>query len=207
MNKKVGIFLIVFGVLVIAGIIYYLFFMNTGINPSSPAEDEKRGALQTDGLKGSEKGGSAAPIKTIVPPKKEISGEEIKKSGLEKIASSFAERLGSFSNQSGFENFKDLEPQMTEAFKAYSEKLKADLEKTHGNYAVFYGINSKALNSVAESYDEKAGQAAVKVMLMREETKGDSVPREYFQDLTLNMALDGKNWKVDRAEWSAERKK
>jgi hypothetical protein len=207
MNKKAGLFLIALGALIIAGIIYYLFFFNTGVNPLAPISEEKRAELETSGTKGGAKDGSnKAPASSVAEEKAQISSEDAKRGSAARLASVFAERFGSYSNQSGFENFKDLEPSMTDAMKAEAHKLATELEKTHGNYIEYYSVATKALKTEMIKYDESAGHAEIKVTSMRQESKAKSELRNFYQDLSVGMAMEGKNWKIESAVWSAERK-
>jgi hypothetical protein len=207
MNKKVGLFLIVLGALIIAGIIYFLFFFNTGVNPLAPASEEKRAGLETSGTKGGAKDSASKAIASSTSPENaRISSDEAKRGSAARLASMFAERLGSYSNQSGFENFKDLEPSMSDAMKAEAQKTSAELKKLHGNYIEYYAVATKALKTEIINYDESAGRADIKVTAMRQEYKAKNEPRNYYQDLSVGMAMEGKNWKVESAVWSAERK-
>jgi hypothetical protein len=113
MNKRTInlILLILIIVFLLAGILYFVFLFKTPKNNPSPAVTENK----TNILPASS---TTTPIVKQVeivknPNIPAASNEEVTRFNLEKIASSFAERLGSYSNQSNFSNILDLKVFMT----------------------------------------------------------------------------------------------
>ena len=49
--------------------------------------------------------------------------------------------------------------------------------------------------------DEAVGAAEIKVNLQREETRQNSQPFVYYQDIILSLIRSGDAWLVNRAEW------
>ena len=119
---------------------------------------------------------------------------------LETLARSFAERYGSHSNQSDFENLEDLFPFMTEQMSKDSQKYVAD-QRAKKEVAIAYaGTTTQALSA---TFVERADNSAViNVATQRREIGSNSAtPRIYYQDLTLTFVKVGEQWKVDGAEW------
>ncbi|HLD27382.1 MAG TPA: hypothetical protein VJB39_00845 [Patescibacteria group bacterium] len=109
----------------------------------------------------------------------------------------FAERYGSYSSDSNFVNLDELEPLASAQLMAELERLKAAADFSQG----FYGVSSKALKVEATILDEAVGAAEIKVNLQREETRQNSQPFVYYQDIILSLIRSGDAWLVNRAEW------
>jgi hypothetical protein len=122
----------------------------------------------------------------------------------EAVARSFAERFGSFSNQSDFENIIDLHPFMTAKMRVWADDY---VEKTRGTTqaaAVYYGITTRALGS--EILKQDAASAVIQVNTSRREIGGNlGETKEYLQNIELTLVKEaGDFWKVDKAEWQKQ---
>ena len=121
MNKKlIGIIIVLGGALLLAAIVYFIFFnseligniINKAGKGTGREEIKKFEAEVGAGKKTEQK----PPVKKIFVPEGElekeekvpISQEERSKDNLMRLAASFAERFGSYSNQSNFSNIIDL---------------------------------------------------------------------------------------------------
>lgn len=135
-----------------------------------------------------------------IPPT--ITKEPKTQSTLTAIAVTFAEKFGSYSNQVNFENFKDLEPLMTNNMKKWTEQYVAQENNRENGSEEFFGVTSRALKADIIALDEAETSAQFIVNMQREETQG-SPPRirVYYQKLLLYIVRDGVNWKIDSAEW------
>jgi hypothetical protein len=116
------------------------------------------------------------------------------------LSESFAERLGSFSNQSDYSNFTDLKIMMTDNMKAWIDKYVTGLKKEpySGQY---YGITTHTLTSKVVSDDEKSGKAKVEVMTERQEQQATALKPSYKQKLTVELIKTNGQWLVDSAFW------
>ena len=132
----------------------------------------------------------------------EISEEEKLKAELSKMAISFAERYGSYSNQSNFENLEDLLPFMSTSLSARTEiKIKENRAQA-SEPALYYGIITKVLNAQLLTFSEVNGQATLKLATQRQEMIGSSVNKNvYYADLKLEFVRESGIWKVNRAIW------
>ncbi|MDX9892791.1 MAG: hypothetical protein RB292_00040 [Patescibacteria group bacterium] len=116
------------------------------------------------------------------------------------VAMTFAERFGSYSNETDFLNFDDLRDIMTVRMRAWVENYKAQNPLDKGDN--YFGINTKALSIEVVEYDVQTGQAEVTVGTQRMEAKSSTVnPRVYYQNIRVNLVNSESGWKVDAAEW------
>lgn len=124
---------------------------------------------------------------------------------LGKISMSFAERFGSFSNQSKYGNFTDLKILMTDEMKTWSDSYVEKLKKQPQNSNVYYGVTTKALTYEVVSFNEMAGTAEILVGTQRREsTEKINGGEAYNQNLTLTLVNSDAigNWLFDSASWS-----
>lgn len=193
------IILIVVGLLVIAGIIVAFVFLNKPaavVNGNENVNAANAGSLNTNGGRLIINDNSKTTItKDNAPALDEEQKTEI---NLERVALSFAERFGSYSNQSDFENFKDLQPLMTASMKDWSNKFIADNSK--GDSKVYSGITTRAL--AVKSSDIKDDGATLVITTQRRETTADiNNYKVYNQDLKLVFKNISGSWLVDAAYW------
>ena len=120
---------------------------------------------------------------------------------LGKVAMSFAERFGSFSNQSNYGNFTDLKILMTEAMKTWADRYVNDL-KAQPVSGTYYGITTKAITYEIKKFDEASGQAEILVTTQRREsTEKINGGEPYIQNLTLGLEKVSGTWLFARAYW------
>jgi hypothetical protein len=195
-NRKI----IAIAVIVLAAIAL-IFFLASLLRKNQPQEGGNQAA--TSSLAGTEEEKLPTPgDRPIDPSRYDISQEAPHQTDAEdisKLASFFAERLGSFSNQSDYGNITDLMMFMTDSMQdwadGYIAKLKAD--NASGDY---YGISTTAVVSTVNSFNESVGQAEVTVTTKRKEIKGVS-ESSFNQNLKVSLVKEGDEWKVDGAYW------
>lgn len=121
---------------------------------------------------------------------------------LKAVAITFAERFGSFSNKSNFENLNDLRDLMTVKMKGWTDNYISQQKTTFTADAAYYGITSQALSATVTSFDESVGRAEVEVNTQRQEAKGNTDnPRVFYQKILLKLAKTNEGWKVDEPIW------
>jgi hypothetical protein len=121
---------------------------------------------------------------------------------LRTIALTFAERFGSFSNQSNFENLNNLRDLMTVKMKGWVDNYVIEQRNNFNAEAGYYGITTQALSVIITSFDESLGRADAQVNTQRQESKGSTQnPRVYYQSLSLKLVKTDSGWKVDEAAW------
>ncbi|MFA5021873.1 MAG: hypothetical protein WC508_02245 [Patescibacteria group bacterium] len=122
---------------------------------------------------------------------------------LKAIASTFAERFGSYSNEGNYSNLEALKDLMTDRMKAWAQSYQASQQKPSTNDSiVYYGITTQALSVQISNFDQAVGTAEAIVVTQRQETKNNTTnPKVYYQNLKLQLLKTAAGWKVDAAEW------
>jgi len=201
-QQKLALLIIFISLLIIAAVIYFFFWqkpIETGVNPDIQI-NEPSGQLPS------------SPEPTDITPsdrprnniKYDLSQEEeheINAGDVAKIAEAFAERLGSYSNQSNYANFEDLNIFMTASMRewavSYVDKMKADNPYNGG----YYGITTKAISTKTVSFDDDKGEAEIIVSTQRREVSLENSENTFNQDLRLVFLKDKNQWLVDGAYW------
>jgi hypothetical protein len=182
-------------VLLLAGIIYFLFLfkfpstvvpqpeVNKPVNNTLPA-------VTTPIVKQATPTPNAQPATT----------EEQIKFNLAKIAASFAERLGSYSNQANFSNISDLKVTMTTSMQAWADKYIAANKKTAYS-GVYQGVTTRAISTEINNYSDAQGKADILVHTQKLSVIGTSSPVTTNQDITISFVKQNNKWLVDNAVW------
>ncbi|MCD4693821.1 hypothetical protein K8R62_00485 [bacterium] len=126
--------------------------------------------------------------------------EDLTEVDLKKLASSFAERFGSYSNQSRYDNLRDLKLFMSDGMKSWTDGfIEEQLSKEYSGE--YYGISTKSVVATVDNFNPSSGVASATVQTQRieqEEGKEDNV---FYQDLKIDFVKNNKNWVVDEANW------
>lgn len=205
MNRKIiGIIIVILSLILIAGIIYIVFFYRFSSSPepvvqapvaTAPAKIVNEPVVEPPATE------SSLTAEPPVTPKK----TETQSDDLARIASAFAERFGSFSNQSDYGNIRDLEIFMTDSLKNWAENYVNDARAKKTQTAIYYGIITKAISSEAKKFDADAGQAEILVKTQRRETAGASGNSStFYQDIIIKYAREQGVWRVDGVYWQAK---
>lgn len=136
---------------------------------------------------------AATDTKPVTPPK------EPDRQAAEALARFFVERIGSYSNQSQFQNLDDVKPLMTLRVQAWAEGLKK--QDAAGGYR---GITTKALALEVVTWNAKQS-AVMRVSTQRQEERDDEAPRVYYQDAEINLIYQNDTWLVDGVYWKESR--
>ena len=205
MNKKLGLTLIVvLGMLSIFAIVYYVFFFRTtDIGPVPEVESEISEITEIVDE-------TQPPIEQIQQPvelePRLVTRETdlpVGQANLERMAKSFAERFGSFSNQSNFSNIVDLKMFMTKKMQIWADAYVEKNKKDNIAREVYYGITTKSLSTEVKSYSDEAGEALVLVQTRRREAMGttNNASKLKNQDILITFIKEDQAWKVDSAYW------
>lgn len=181
-NILVIITLIVIGIAIVVG-----YFLRK--TPSQTPSADTTPPLASEGAQTQTPGAGNPPVaNSAVTPF----------AAIEATARSFAERWGSFSTESDFQNVRDVYPVMTDSMRSWAERYVAqEREKQRGGE--FFGVTTRAMN--AEILSEADGVIRVAVTTQREETKGASAPRRYYQTMEVALVKNGAGYMVDGAWW------
>jgi hypothetical protein len=203
-RKSVGIIIVILGLIILGLIIYFGFLAGREKPQPTPVIEEPFVTGQLP----------AEPTQdpTVTPgdrPRNEqlydLSKEKEHKTNqadVAKLAESFSERLGSFSNYSNYSNFSDLNIFMTDNMKDWADNYVKELRANVKNGEEYYGITTVALTSKVVEYNETAGTAKILVSTQRRESTGQANEgAAYNQDIELTLQRINGAWLVDKAYW------
>ncbi|MFA6603995.1 MAG: hypothetical protein WCT10_04130 [Patescibacteria group bacterium] len=120
---------------------------------------------------------------------------------LKRLAAAFAERFGSFSNQSGYENILDLRSFMSPAMIKWADKYVADATAAGAVRAEYFGMVTRSVSSEVLKLDETAGIAKIAVTTQRREIAPNGGEKLYYQVISIDFVKTDGTWKVDAAKW------
>jgi hypothetical protein len=129
----------------------------------------------------------------------QASKEETNKSNVLVLASSFAERFGSFSNQSDFQNIRDLFPFMTASMQNWAESY-IETQRAGISSGTYAGVTTKSLSRKFLSLSENAAEILVSTQ-RRESTGVMANETVTYKDMELKLVKEGEDWKVDGVWW------
>jgi len=203
-KKVIWLLLILLLLLIIAAIIYLLLFYYK-ISPAGVTNNN--GNLNQPVIPK-----ATTPV-TFNQPNPEVMAEvqglnptaavnTSEKKGATFIATSFAERFGSYSNQSNYKNLDELDSFVTDSMRKWLATYKEQLRKQNPDINTYYALETKAISTDVKSIDEKLGQGEIIVKTQRQEFKNTiNNPRVFYQDLLLKMLKVDDQWKVNGAYW------
>ncbi|MBD3248203.1 hypothetical protein GF382_02845 [Candidatus Falkowbacteria bacterium] len=204
-NKKLGILLVIAGLLLLGLIIYFLFFLNFEQDIQTFTGGGGQNAESELSELGDEEEAPKKVIReiTITQDKEaEPAGEaDIKATELKKIAMSFTERFGSYSNHSDFSNISDLKIFMTESMQKWADNFIKTGRQSLGDTSVYQGVITKAITSEVKEYSLGEGRARILVKAQKTATNGDDDSSVSYEDMMIIFAKEEGQWLVDEAEW------
>jgi len=127
---------------------------------------------------------------TIAKP----TSEEIDKNAAKAVAKVFAERFGSFSNQNGYQNIKEVEDITTDAL--YSGL--SSYMSTKQDESKYYGITTKVISSSIKSWG--SSNSTLLLGSLRAEIK-DGTTTQKNQDMEVTLTKSGSSWLVSSYTW------
>lgn len=202
-RKKIGLFIIILGVVIIGLIVYFLIIKQNYLS-KEPVEGEPGSTEVIPADEFPTTNPSNVPVNYQTYDVEQDGPRETTADDLGKLAMSVAERFGSFSSQSNYGNFIDLKIMMTSDMRdwidSYIEELRSRPEGSDGTY---YGITTKAINYEVKSFDDEAGKAEIVVNTQRREsTENINGGEPYNQALRLELVKVNGEWLFDAAYWS-----
>ncbi|MBI2459676.1 MAG: hypothetical protein HYV53_03945 [Parcubacteria group bacterium] len=205
MDKKVwGIIIVILSLVLIIGIAYIIFFYRFS-SPASPAVQPpvtQEPAVQPPAA---EEPGLPAQAGKAVQPIVPAKPAEMRADDLARLASAFAERFGSFSNQSDYGNIRDLQIFMTDTMKTWAENYINDARTKKIQTVIYYGIVTKAISNEVKNFDADTGQAEILVKTQRRELAGVSGNSStFYQDIIIKYAREQGVWRVDKTYWQSK---
>lgn len=205
-NKKIALIAII--VLLLA----LLLWAWIALAPKAPGENANippdltntTGGLNTSGNLNTAPQERPPVSEQIGPPEAtepQEAGDE--RNNVRRLAASFAERFGSFSNEGNYQNMLDLRVFMSASMRAWADRYVADAVADPS--AEYYGITTRAVSTTLDAFDEGAGTAAVTVFTQRTERRGLAQTQEVrYQSVRIGFITQDGAWKVDSAYWQED---
>ncbi|MCK5509978.1 hypothetical protein KAI65_00335 [Candidatus Parcubacteria bacterium] len=218
MQKKIfGFIIILVGVVLLAGIIYVFFagdFLNLirKTNDDSVISDKnneipKALNIDEDQINSSQDSANKDPREITIGDFDENNtvAEEVQvgKKDLIRIAGSFAERFGTYSNQSNFGNISSLKIFMSSKMKKWSDSYIKEQKEKNYDTSIYYGITTKSVASELKDFDDDLGFASVLISTRRREATGtmNNYSNTFSQDILIGFVMEDGAWKVDSVYW------
>lgn len=212
MRKKIIILIVLLATI---GVLAYVFFFtdlfdkytkksNSGAEKISTSTPQQTTGNELN-VKKVETSKVESGTKTVVPVEK-AAPKVIGKGDLENIAASFAERFGSYSNQSDFSNLTDLQMFMTDKMSKWADSYIDDHRGKAGG-EIYYGIITKAVAKETKDYNDAGEQVVVLIQTRRREFIGSSnnSSSAFNQNVTITFKKERGAWKVDSATWEGRK--
>ena len=131
-----------------------------------------------------------------------IQTREVDEKDIQRMALSFAERFGSYSNQSSFGNITDLTNLMSQSMKAWADEYVANARKQDNYSGIYYGITTKAISGTVKVFNQQTGEAQVLVKTKRKESvESMNNSTVFYQDILISFVQEKGLWKIDSASW------
>ena len=129
--------------------------------------------------------------------------DQMGKKDLIRIAGSFAERFGTYSNQSNFGNISSLKIFMSSKMKKWSDNFIKEQKEKNYDVSIYYGITTKVAGSELKEFDDDLGVASILVSTRRREATGtmNNYSNIFTQDILIAFVMENGAWKVDSAYW------
>jgi len=198
-RRYIGVIIIILGLVIIAGIIYVIFFLK--FSPASQTALEEQAVTPVALTQTPEPIATTTAEQTTVrisPIKKTEVGQE----DLVRIATAFSERFGSFSNQSDYGNVRDLKIFMSTKMQNWADSYISQARAKPAASAIYYGITTKAIASAVRQFSSETGQAEIFVKTQRREASGTTAnATTFYQDIVIKFVRERGIWKVDSALW------
>lgn len=200
MSKGIKIVIMfVLGILIIALIIFLFYFRSSGDQGVvEPAQEAPQSDLPSSLPENIVKGGEVVEPDDAQDDALQfpvLSSAQRQEAELERMAFSFAERFGSYSSESNFQNLRDLEIFMTASMRGWVADLISKADAKGESLAT--KTTTKALSVRESSLDETSGVGSFLISTQRTKQDGEV----YYQDILLNLEKIGDAWKVDGAYW------
>ena len=202
-RKTTGILLIIFSILAIALIIYVLFFykfgnkaQNTAGNETGTGEQQEvlpESKLNTNVTSSNQDTGDTPNLATTDNDRYEVS--------VGTTAKNFAERYGTWSNQSSDDYLTGLRLITTSKMFTWLESQDKSKAAARGDYKQYEATITQVLNVDASKVDEAKGVATVIADIKYTEEKQGAESKISNRKMKIDLIRSGKSWKVDAAVW------
>jgi flagellar basal body-associated protein FliL len=206
MNKRTIkiILLLLLIILLLAAIAYFFWFFKF---PGTVMPQVKPPVIETaNDQNGLTSATSTPAVKQAEIPKtttaQKATDEEVERLTLVKMASSFAERLGSYSNQENYANIINLKIFMTVSMQKWADNYVAAAKKSNPYSGAYQGLTTHAVTSEIKNFDSAKGVADILIHAQKVQSTASSTNNaSYTEDLLVTFVKENGQWKVDNAKW------
>jgi hypothetical protein len=197
-RKKMGIFIVGAALIILIAIAVFVYIFNKK-NQAATVPEQNASALTSDKLFAEAQANKPKVNYTFDPAME--AGRVWGREDVRKMAMTFASRFGSYSNQGNYTNFQDLEIFMTDQMKSSAQSYVASLRAKNNGDTNYHGFNTTAVSADIVSFDDSAGSSEILVTTQRVETIGTGSPRNFNQNIKINLKKIDGQWLVDAALW------
>jgi hypothetical protein len=201
-TRNTAIAIILAGVIMIIAIVYFVFYRPSGseIAPVADQNNPSQVSTSTPTSTSTPVAGQEATSAPVLPKPELKDAATQEEDAIKRLCKTFAERFGSFSNQSGYTNINDIKPFMSVKMQAWGDNyIKQQLSGT--SFKDYYSITTKAL--VVNFTDQTPEKINAVVKTQRMEIKGAAnTPSIAQKDLKLVLIKEKGEWRVDGASWA-----
>lgn len=194
-----AIVIVIFGLIILVGLVWFMFLAPAPDPVVEPAPANEQTGEDTAVPTPVQP--TPQPVIRRTVPRQTESGE----SDVRRLAANALERYGTYSNQSGYQNLKDLELFMSAAF---LERSRTTLERAQAvgtDTSLYYGITTKAVVAETVSFNRSVGTGTFRIQTQRRESIGSPEnTRSFRQEALVDMIKQGGVWKVDAITWQEE---
>lgn len=197
-KKLIGYLIIIVALLILIGIIYVIFFHRF----SAPAAVDNTKPQAQNNIE------KIPEVIKIAEEKKVEANTAIKRSepvdptevSIKKLATSFAERYGTYSNQSNFANLEESLLFMSEKMKAREKKNLEILRSKTNDYKSYNAVVTKVATCQITHQNTDIAEAAIGAIKTEFYAK-DSEKKSYQQSAVVKLIKESGEWKVDEFVW------
>ncbi|PIR92783.1 hypothetical protein COT99_04355 [Candidatus Falkowbacteria bacterium CG10_big_fil_rev_8_21_14_0_10_43_10] len=189
-KRLIAILIIIFALIILIALIYFIFLAPV---PEPEVVKEAETIAQQEPF---------TPGAVTAQPARQPRSEAVSENDLKRIAGSFIERYGSYSNQSGYTNIRDLEIFMSQPMQNWARDYVEQTKAKEAANEIYYGISTKAVVVETQQFSESGSKAEFIVKTQREESIGVGANvRGFQQDAAVYLVKEKGMWKVDRVVW------
>lgn len=197
-NKNIAALLvIIFGLCILIGLVWFMFLApppapDSGLD--APATPEQTGGAATLP--------SNTPTQTQPTVRRTSTQTQSSESEVRRLAANAVERYGTYSNQSGFANIRDLFVFMSDDFAQRSRQTISRAQEADSDVALYYGITTEAAITDTVTFNDTQGTGTFRVQAQRQEyLGGPNNVRSFQQTALVEVVKEGGVWKIDAIEW------
>lgn len=194
-NKKIYLILIVLLILAL-GLLGAFWYLSQNKNQDQPTTVENTQNNFNEPTVNQEQP-TPKPVVSETPVSNNLTAEEKEQAQLLKLAGSFVERYGSYSNQTDFENLSDLLPFMSRDLKNWAENFIKEKRKSIAENQPYYGLTTKTLKKELVSFSDDL--VKIKVSVQKSEMiGGDFNAKVFYEDYLVELIKEDEIWKIDK---------